>query len=110
MKGQKIRIRIKSFCAEYADASAKKIAETALRAEGHVSGPIALPMKIEKWTVNRGPYIDKKSREQFERRTYKRLLDISGCTAETVDALSQMKLPFSGVSVDIKILERKGKK
>jgi small subunit ribosomal protein S10 len=104
IKGQKIRIRLKAFYYEAVDSSAREIVVASLKANATVSGPIALPIKIEKWTVLRGPHIDKKAREQFERRTYKRVLDIYNCTSDTVDALTKLKLSSSGVSVDIKVL------
>ena len=102
MKEQNIRIRLKAYDHRVLDTSAKEILETAKRTGADVRGPIPLPTRIEKFTVLKGPHIDKKSREQFEIRTHKRLMDIIDPTPQTVDAL--MKLDLSaGVEVDIKI-------
>jgi small subunit ribosomal protein S10 len=102
MNGQNIRIRLKAFDHCNLDASTKEIVSTAKRTGAKVCGPIPLPTRIEKFTVNRSPHIDKKSREQFEMRTHKRLLDIIDPTPQTVDAL--MKLDLSaGVDVEIKL-------
>ena len=98
----KIRIRIKAFDHKLLDQSASEILETALRTGSRTAGPIPLPTSINKYTVLRGPHIDKKSREQFEIRTHRRLIDILDPTPQTVDAL--MKLEVSaGVDVEIKI-------
>ena len=98
----KIRIRLKAFDHKLLDQSAGEIAETARRTGATVAGPIPLPTKINKYTVLRGPFIDKKSREQFEVRTHKRLLDILEPNKQTLDAL--MKLDLSaGVDVEIKL-------
>jgi small subunit ribosomal protein S10 len=100
--GQKIRIRLKSYDHKVLDKSAMEILETVQRTGARVSGPIPLPTQIEKFCVLRSPHIDKKSREQFEIRTHKRLLDILEPTQQTVDAL--MKLELSpGVDVEIKL-------
>jgi small subunit ribosomal protein S10 len=97
----KIRIRLKAFDHKLLDQSASEIAETARRTGATVAGPIPLPTKINKYTVLRSPFIDKKSREQFEIRTHKRLLDILEPNKQTLDAL--MKLDLSaGVDVEIK--------
>jgi len=97
----KIRIRLKAFDHKLLDQSAGEIADTARRTGATVAGPIPLPTKINKYTVLRGPFIDKKSREQFEVRTHKRLLDILEPNKQTLDAL--MKLDLSaGVDVEIK--------
>ena len=102
MENKDIRIRLKAFDNKILDNSTSDIINTAKRTGAKVRGPIPLPTKIEKFTVNRSPHIDKKSREQFEIRTHKRLLDIIDPTPQTVDAL--MKLDLSaGVEVDIKI-------
>src|SRR3979490_562591 len=101
MNGQNIRIRLKAFDHRILDASTREIVETAKRTGAQVRGPIPLPTKIEKFTVNRSPHIDKKSREQFEMRTHKRLLDIVDPTPETVDALMKLDLA-AGVDVEIK--------
>ncbi|MCA9713193.1 MAG: 30S ribosomal protein S10 [Myxococcales bacterium] len=101
MESLKIRIRLKAFDHKLLDQSAGEIAETARRTGATVAGPIPLPTKINKYTVLRGPFIDKKSREQFEIRTHKRLLDILEPNKQTLDAL--MKLDLSaGVDVEIK--------
>ena len=102
IQSQNIRIRLKAFDYRVLDASTAEIVSTAKRTGATVRGPIPLPNKIEKFTVLRGPHVDKKSREQFEMRTHKRLLDILEPTQQTVDAL--MKLDLSaGVDVEIKL-------
>ena len=101
MATQKIRIRLKAYDYKLLDQSAGEIVETAKRTGAKVVGPIPLPTRINKYTVLRGPHVDKKSREQFEIRTHKRLLDILEPTQQTLDAL--MKLDLSaGVDVEIK--------
>ncbi len=101
MENLKIRITLKAYDHKLIDQSANEIADTAKRTGAQVAGPIPLPTKINKYTVLRGPFIDKKSREQFEIRTHKRLLDILRPNKETLDAL--MKLDLSaGVDVEIK--------
>ena len=98
---QPIRIRLKAYDYKLLDLSASEIVETAKRTGAKVAGPIPLPTKINRFTVLRGPFVDKKSREQFEIRTHKRLLDILDPTQQTLDAL--MKLDLSaGVDVEIK--------
>src|SRR6266513_3925726 len=99
--GQRIRIRLKAFDHRMLDQSAVDIVETAKRTGARVAGPIPLPTLIEKFTVNRSPHVDKKSREQFEIRTHTRLLDIFEPTPQTVDALMKLDLP-AGVDVEIK--------
>ena len=102
MDNQNIRIRLKAFDHRVLDQSTGEIVNTARRTGARVRGPIPLPTHIEKYTVLRSPHIDKKSREQFEIRTHKRLLDIVDPTPQTVDAL--MKLDLSaGVDVEIKL-------
>jgi len=97
----KIRIRLKAYDHHLLDQSASEIVETARRTGARVAGPIPLPTKINKYCVLRSPHVDKKSREQFEIRTHKRLLDILEPTQQTLDAL--MKLDLSaGVDVEIK--------
>ena len=97
----KIRIRLKAYDHRLLDQSADEIVDTAKRTGARVAGPIPLPTKINKFCVLRGPHVDKKSREQFEIRTHKRLLDILDPTQQTLDAL--MKLDLSaGVEVEIK--------
>ena len=102
MAAQKIRIRLKAFDHKLLDQSTGEIVETARRTGAKVAGPIPLPTRINKFTVLRSPHVDKKSREQFEIRTHKRVLDIVDPTPQTVDAL--MKLDLSaGVDVEIKL-------
>src|SRR6478609_6399594 len=92
METQNIRIRLKAFDHRVLDQATGDIADTARRTGALIRGPIPLPTRIEKFTVNRSPHIDKKSREQFEVRTYKRLLDIVQPTPQTVDALMKLDL------------------
>ena len=101
MAEQKIRIRLKAYDHRLLDQSASEIVETAKRTGAKVSGPVPLPTKKEGYTVNRSPFIDKKSREQFVMRTHKRLLDIISPTAKTIDALRRLDLP-AGVDVEIR--------
>ena len=101
MQGQNIRIRLKAFDHRVLDASTKEIVNTAKRTGAEVRGPIPLPSRIEKFTVNRSPHIDKKSREQFEMRTHKRVIDIFEPTARTIEALNSLVVP-AGVFVKIK--------
>ncbi len=102
METQNIRIRLKAFDHRVLDQATGDIADTARRTGALIRGPIPLPTRIEKFTVNRSPHVDKKSREQFEVRTYKRLLDIVQPTPQTVDALMKLDLA-SGVDVEIKL-------
>ena len=102
MKEQNIRIRLKAYDHRTLDTSAKEILDTAKRTGADVRGPIPLPTRIEKFTVLKGPHIDKKSREQFEIRTHKRLMDIIDPTPHTVDALMKLDLA-AGVDVEIKL-------
>ena len=102
MESQHIRIRLKAFDHRVLDQSTGEIVSTAKRTGAQVRGPIPLPNRIEKYTVLRGPHIDKKSREQFEIRTHKRLLDIVDPTPQTVDALMKLDLA-AGVDVEIKL-------
>jgi small subunit ribosomal protein S10 len=99
---QNIRIRLKAFDHRVLDQSTKEIVSTAKRTGAQVRGPIPLPTRIEKFTVNRSPHVDKKSREQFEIRTHRRLLDIVDPTPQTVDALMKLDLA-AGVDVEIKL-------
>ena len=101
MVNEKIRIRLKAYDFRILDASTGEIVDTARRTGARVVGPIPLPTHIARYTVNRGPHVDKKSREQFEIRTHKRLLDIFEPTSQTVDALMRLELP-AGVDVEIK--------
>ena len=102
METQNIRIRLKAFNHRLLDQSTIEIVRTAKRTGAEVRGPIPLPTRIEKFTVNRSPHVDKKSREQFEIRTHKRLLDIVNPTPQTVDALMKLDLA-AGVNVEIKL-------
>ncbi|MDA0653097.1 MAG: 30S ribosomal protein S10 [Proteobacteria bacterium] len=102
MDSQNIRIRLKAFDHRVLDQSTHEIVDTARRTGARVRGPIPLPTKLEKFTVLRSPHIDKKSREQFEIRTHKRLLDIVDPTPQTVDALMKLNLA-AGVDVEIKL-------
>lgn len=102
MNNQRIRIRLKSFDHRVLDASSKDIIETAKRTGARVAGPIPMPTRIERVTVNRSPFVNKKSMEQFEIRTHKRLLDIIDPTIKTVDELKKLNLP-AGVDITIKI-------
>ncbi|MDA0306079.1 MAG: 30S ribosomal protein S10 [Proteobacteria bacterium] len=102
MDQQSIRIRLKAYDHRVLDQSAKEIVNTARRTGAQVRGPIPLPTRIEKFTVLRSPHIDKKSREQFEIRTHKRVLDIVDPTQQTVDALMKLDLA-AGVDVEIKL-------
>jgi small subunit ribosomal protein S10 len=101
MVKDKIRIRLKAYDFRLLDQSTAEIVDTAKRTGAHVSGPIPLPTQIQRFTVLRSPHVDKKSREQFEIRTHKRLLDILDPTQQTVDALMKLELP-AGVDVEIK--------
>ena len=107
MATQKIRIRLKAYDSKLLDQSATEIVETARRTGARVSGPIPLPTRINRFTVLRSPHVDKKSREQFEIRTHKRLLDILNPTQNTVDTLMRLDLP-AGVDVEIKVFSRQG--
>ncbi|MSR64678.1 MAG: 30S ribosomal protein S10 [Verrucomicrobiae bacterium] len=102
MTGQRIRIRLKGYDHRVLDHSAAEIVETAKRTGARVAGPIPLPTRIERYTVNRSPHCDKKSMEQFEIRTHKRLLDIIDPTAKTVDELKKLNLT-AGIDITIKI-------
>ncbi len=102
MSNQKIRIRLKGFDHEIVDQSAKKIVETAQNTGARVSGPIPLPTRRSVYTVIRSPHKDKDSREEFEVRTHKRLIDILDPSASTVDSLMHLDLP-AGVDIEIKL-------
>ena len=99
---QNIRIRLKAFDHRLIDTSAREIVDTAKRTGATVRGPVPLPTKTKRWTVLRSPHVDKKSREQFELKTHKRLIDILDSRAATVDALTKLDLP-AGVDVEIKV-------
>ncbi len=100
---QKIRIKLKSFDHRVLDRSVVSIVETAKKTGANVCGPIPLPTTINRWTVLRSPHVDKKSREQFEIRTHKRIIDIHHSTQDTVDALMKLDVA-AGVEVDIKLV------
>ena len=102
MDNQNIRIRLKAFDHRILDQSTSEIVNTARRTGAKIRGPIPLPTSLNRFTVLRGPHVDKKSREQFEMRTHKRLLDIIDPTPQTVDALMKLDLA-AGVDVEIKL-------
>jgi small subunit ribosomal protein S10 len=102
INSQKIRIRLKAYDHRLLDQSTKEIVETAKRTGAKVAGPVPLPTAINKYCVLRSPHVDKKSREQFEMRTHKRLLDILDPTQQTIDALMKLDLA-AGVDVEIKL-------
>lgn len=99
---QKIRIKLKAYDHRLLDQSVREIVDTAQRTGARIAGPVPLPTKISKFTILRSPHVDKKSREQFEIRTHKRLIDIYDPTPDTVDALMKLELA-SGVDVEIKL-------
>jgi len=103
MLEQNIRIRLRAFDHRLLDNSTREIVSTAKRTGAGVRGPIPLPTRIERFTVNRSPHVDKKSREQFEIRTHKRVLDIVEPTPQTIDALMKLELA-AGVDVEIKLM------
>ncbi len=102
MEQGKVRIRLKAYDSKLLDQSATEIVQTTKKTGAKICGPVPLPTRIERFTVNRSPHIDKKSREQFEIRTHKRLLDIVSPTAKTMDALMKLDLP-AGVDIEIKV-------
>lgn len=102
MPKKKVRIKLKSFDHQVLDQSAVQIVETAEQTGAQVAGPVPLPTHIQKFCVIRSPFIDKDSREQFEIRTHKRLIDILEPTSKTIEALTRLNLP-SGVDVEIKL-------
>ena len=102
MQNQRIRIRLRAYDFRTLDRSVTEIVDTAKRTGARVAGPVPLPTRIEKFSVNRSVHVDKKSAEQFEIRTHKRLLDIVDPTARTVDELKKLNLP-AGVDITIKI-------
>jgi len=108
MAGQKIRIVLKAFDHRVLDVSAIQIVETAERTGANISGPVPLPTSIRRFCVIRSPHIDKRSREHFELRTHKRLIDIFEPTPQTVDALMKLDLP-AGVDVEIKAFGKEHK-
>ena len=102
MQSQNIRIRLKAFDYRVLDASTLEIVNTAKRTGASVRGPIPLPNKIEKFTVLRSPHVNKKSREQFQTKIHKRLIDILNSTPKTVESLMKLDLP-AGVDIEIKV-------
>ncbi len=102
MSTQRIRIRLRSYDHAILDLSAGEIVKTAKRTGARTVGPVPLPTRKTIYTVNRSPHVDKKSREQFEMRIHKRLIDISDSTPQTIDALMKLDLP-AGVDIDIKL-------
>ena len=98
-----LRIRVRAYESKILDASVKQIIDTAARYDAKVVGPIPLPTEIKKYTVNRASFVYKNSREQFEIRVHKRLIDILNPNAKTVEALTNMSLP-SGVDIDVKMM------
>ena len=107
MLRERIRIRLKAYDHRVLDQSTTEIVDTAKRTGAQIAGPIPLPTTINRFTVNRSPHVDKKSRDQFEIRTHKRLLDILNPTQNTVDTLMRLDLP-AGVDVEIKVFSRQG--
>ena len=105
MFSDKIRIRLKAYDSRVLDQSTTEIVDTAKRTGARLAGPIPLPTAKNKWTVLRSPHVDKKSREQFEIRTHKRLIDIVQATAKTIEALNKLSLP-AGVDIKIKASAR----
>ena len=101
-KETKIGIKLNSYDSRIIDLSCSKIVDTAIRTGAKVVGPVPLPTRIEKFTVIRGPHIDKRSREQFELRTHKRVVDVLNPTAQTVESLSKLSLP-AGVGITMKM-------
>ena len=108
MFSDKIRIRLKAYAHRVLDQSTSEIVDTARRTGARLAGPLPLPPDLNKWTVLRSPHVDKKSREQFEIRTHKRLIDIFEPTPQTVDALMKLDLP-AGVDVEIKAFGKDNK-
>ena len=101
MAKDRIRVRLRGFDIELIDQSSRAIVETVVKAGAKVAGPIPLPTRINKYTVLKSPFVNKKSREQFEMRTHKRLIDILDPTSKVMDALMNLELP-AGVDVEIK--------
>ena len=102
MNGQRIRIKLRGFDYRVIDQSASDIVDTAKRTGARVAGPIPMPTRIERYTVNRSPHVDKKSMDQFELRTHKRLIDIIEPTVQTVEELKKLNLP-AGVEININV-------
>ena len=102
MNSEKIRIRLRAYDSRILDQSATEIVDTARRTGARVAGPIPLPTLRSTYTVNRSPHVDKKSREQFEIRVHKRLIDITQSSPQLIEALSKLELP-AGVDIEIKL-------
>jgi len=102
MNGQRIRIKLRGFDYRVIDQSSSDIVDTAKRTGARVAGPIPMPTRIERYTVNRSPHVDKRSMDQFELRTHKRLIDIIEPTVQTVDELKKLNLP-AGVEININV-------
>lgn len=103
MSGGTIRIRLKGYDYKLVDGAGKEIVQTVRRTGGRVAGPIPLPTRIQRFTVNRSGFVDKKSREQFEMRTHKRVIDVKDPTQQTIDELSKLELS-TGIDVAIKMM------
>lgn len=101
-KEQKIRIKLKAYDSRIMDLSCTKIVDTTIRTGAKVVGPVPLPTKKERYTVIRGPHIDKRSREQFELRTHKRVIDVLNPTSSTIESLSKLNLP-AGVGISMQM-------
>ena len=101
MANERIRVKLRGFDVELVEQSSRAIVQTVVKAGAKVSGPVPLPTRINKYTVLRSPHVDKKSREQFEMRTHKRLIDILDPTQKVVEALMKLELP-AGVDVEIR--------
>ncbi len=101
MANERIRVKLRGFDVELVEQSSKAIVQTVVKAGARVSGPVPLPTRINRYTVLRSPHVDKKSREQFEMRTHKRLIDILDPTQKVVEALMKLELP-AGVDVEIR--------
>jgi small subunit ribosomal protein S10 len=99
----KLRIRVSAYENKVLDASVKQIVDTAMRYDAKINGPIPLPTEIKKYTVNRSSFIDKNSREQFEMRVHKRLVDIANPSPKIIESLTNLNLP-SGVNIDVKMM------
>ncbi|HEY9582846.1 MAG TPA: 30S ribosomal protein S10 [Candidatus Paceibacterota bacterium] len=99
----KLRIKVSAYEHKILDMSVRQIVDTAIRHEGQVYGPVPLPTEIKRYTVNRGAFIDKNSREQFEMRVHKRMLEIVNPNAKIIEALTNIELP-SGVGIDLKMM------
>jgi small subunit ribosomal protein S10 len=104
LSNQLIRVRLRGYDHKLLDSAVSEIVQTVRRTGGRVAGPIPLPTRIERFTVNRSTFVDKKSREQFEIRTHKRLLDILEPTQQTIDELGKLELS-TGIDVEIKLLQ-----